>query len=211
MNSRRDHWETVYQTKGEQQTSWFRPTLDESLRLIDAQSPDPRLPAIDIGGGRASLVDSLLDRGFDDVSVLDLSEAALARSRERLGPRGDAVHWLVGDVTAIDLPAAHYGLWHDRAVFHFLATPDEQQRYLALARRSIRPGGCLIIGTFAPDGPEKCSGLPVCRYDADGLAARFAGGFDRVADSRETHRTPFGTDQPFTYVVLRRQPDPTSA
>lgn len=211
MSGRREHWESVYQTKGRQQTSWFRPHLDESLRMIDALAPDRRLPVIDIGGGRATLVDDLLARGHDDVSVLDLSEAALAESRDRLGSRGDAVHWIAGDITTIELPVAHYGLWHDRAVFHFLDEAAQRRRYAALARRAVRPGGHLVIATFAPDGPEKCSGLPVCRYDADGLAAQFAEGFEPIADSRETHRTPFGSEQSFTYVALRRRDDHTSA
>ena len=209
MSTRRDHWQTVYATKGEQQTSWFRPRLDESLRHVDALAIERSLPVIDVGGGRATLVDDLLARGFRDISVLDLSRAALDEARDRLGARGEAVHWIEGDITAVALPAAHYGLWHDRAVFHFLDQAGQRREYVAQARRAILPGGYLVVATFALDGPDKCSGLPVRRYDADGLAAEFADGFEPVATSHESHHTPFATDQSFTYVVLRRRHDTT--
>jgi SAM-dependent methyltransferase len=201
---RREHWQTVYQNKGESQTSWFRPHLDESLRLIDALALAPGTPIIDVGGGRSTLVDDLLARGFRDLTVLDLSPAALEASRVRLDANGDSVTWLAGDITATALPEARFGLWHDRAVFHFLTDEADRRRYVAQAARAIRPGGYAIIATFAADGPEKCSGLPVCRYDATQLAAEFASGFTCVDSSREVHRTPFETDQAFTYVVLCR-------
>ncbi len=200
-----EHWDAVYGTKGELQTSWFRPHLDESLRLIDALQLPRSAALLDVGGGRSSLVDDLLKRGFGDVDVLDLSAVALAEARQRLGARGEQVRWLAGDVTEIALPVARYALWHDRAVFHFLTDAEAQARYLAAAARAVRPGGHLVLGTFAEDGPERCSGLPVARYGADALAARFAPLFERVADSRELHRTPAGTEQAFTYVVLRRR------
>jgi SAM-dependent methyltransferase len=204
MTTNQDHWQTVYQAKSEQQTSWFRPHLDESLRLIDSLGLDKTLPVIDVGGGRSTLVDDLLARGYGDITALDLSQAALDQSRQRLGDRGASVAWIATDITQATLPATHYGLWHDRAVFHFLTDPGERARYAMLAARSMRADGYIVLATFAADGPEKCSGLPVCRYDADELAAVFAQDFERVADSRERHPTPFGTEQPFTYVVLRR-------
>lgn len=207
---RQQHWETVYRDKGEGETSWFRPHLDESLRLIDALDAPLGQPAIDVGGGRATLVDDLLVRGFRDVSVLDLSANALAEARRRLGLQAERVRWIVGDATRVDLSAAHYALWHDRAVFHFLVEPEEQARYVAAATRALRGGGHLVIGCFAPDGPERCSGLPVARHDADGLARLFAAAFDPVARSRELHRTPAGKEQAFTYVVLRRREDDAS-
>jgi SAM-dependent methyltransferase len=144
-----------------------------------------------------------LARGFRDISVLDLSDAALHEARTRVGDR-PGVRWLAADVLAANLPSDHYGLWHDRAVFHFLTWPEHRERYVAQAARSVREGGFLILSTFAPDGPEQCSGLPVCRYDAASLAALFAGAFERIGDSRETHQTPFATEQPFTYLLLRR-------
>ena len=204
MTTNRDHWQSVYQSKGEQQTSWFRPHLDESLRLIDGLDLDKALPAIDVGGGRSTLVDDLLARGFDALTVLDLSSSALEDSRNRLGERGAAVAWLASDITRAELPVAHYGLWHDRAVFHFLTDATERLRYAAVAARSVRSGGFLVLATFASDGPEKCSGLPVRRYDANDLIAIFANEFDCIANSRELHATPFGTEQSFTYVVMKR-------
>ena len=203
MTIRHDHWQTVYQTRDEQQTSWFRPHLEQSLRLIDTLALAADTPIIDVGAGRSTLVDDLLARGFSDLSVLDLSDAALQEAKARVGD-AVAVNWIAADVLGANLPTGHYGLWHDRAVFHFLTSPEDQVRYVAQATRSLREGGMLIVATFAPDGPEKCSGLPVCRYDAATLAALFAGGFTRVSDSRETHRTPFATEQNFTSLVLRR-------
>ena len=206
MTNTHDHWQTVYQTRAEQQTSWFRPHLDESLRLIDGLGVATDTPIIDVGAGRSTLVDDLLARGFSDISVLDISDAALKDAKTRVGDAASAVHWIAADLLSANLPADHYGLWHDRAVFHFLTDPADQARYVALATRCVREGGTLILATFAPDGPEKCSGLPVCRYDAAALAAHFANGFTCVADSRETHLTPFATEQRFTYLVLRRAP-----
>lgn len=204
MTTNLDHWQSVYQTKGEQQTSWFRPHLDESLRLIDALDLDRTRPVIDVGGGRSTFADDLLARGFADVTVLDVSSAALADSRRRLGANADAIAWLTGDILDATLPIAHYALWHDRAVFHFLTDDADRRRYASAAARSIGPGGYLVLATFALDGPEKCSGLPVRRNDAQGLANAFAENFSIVTDSRELHPTPFGTEQAFTYVVLRR-------
>ena len=204
MSGGANHWQSVYGSRGEAQTSWFRPHLDESLRLIDALALPPDAAIIDIGAGRSTLVDDLLARGFRDLCALDISAEALAQSRARLGAAGQGVRWIEGDVLDAQLPPARYELWHDRAVFHFLTEPAERKRYVAQCLRSLRVGGHALIATFAADGPEKCSGLPVCRYDAAALAAEFGPAFARVADSRELHHTPFDTDQAFTYVVLRR-------
>jgi SAM-dependent methyltransferase len=203
-----EHWQGVYSAKGEAQTSWFRPHLDESLRIIDALALPSQAAFIVVGAGRSTLVDDLRARGFHDLCVLDISAEALAQSRARLGAAASLVHWIEGDVLEARLAPARYDLWHDRAVFHFLTSAEQQARYAAIAARSIRPGGHLLLATFAPDGPEKCSGLPVCRYDAATLAARFASHFTPVADSREAHRTPFDTTQAFTYLLLRRNDTP---
>jgi SAM-dependent methyltransferase len=203
--ARREHWESVYTTKPEDQTSWFRPHLDESLRLIDGLDLPSGTPVIDVGGGRATLVDDLLSRGFIDVTVLDTSKAALDEVGHRLGAAGEFVHWMVADITRAELLPTHYGLWHDRAVFHFLTEPVDRMRYVTNAARSIQPGGHAIVATFATDGPERCSGLPVRRYDAAALVSEFEPAFERIADSRERHPTPFGSEQPFTYVLLRRR------
>ncbi|WP_201313698.1 class I SAM-dependent methyltransferase [Dyella sp. EPa41] len=200
---RSSHWDTVYSEKGEAQTSWFRARLDESLRLIDALDLARDQPVLDVGGGRSTLVDDLLSRGFRDVSVLDLSGVALDETRRRLGAKADAVHWVVGDVTRAEWPPV--ALWHDRAVLHFLVDADERARYVAAASCTVQAGGHAVIGVFAADGPERCSGLPVARYDAPALAALFKDSFELIATSRDVHRTPAGGSQAFTYAVLRRR------
>ncbi|MFC5740394.1 class I SAM-dependent methyltransferase [Dyella tabacisoli] len=210
MSAGSAHWNAVYSEKGETQTSWFRPHLDESLRLIDSLALPPSASLLDVGGGRATLVDDLLARAFDDVSVLDLSDTALAEVRQRLGAHGAGVHWIVGDVTKLELPAARYALWHDRAVFHFLTERVEQAAYVATATRAVKSGGYAVIGTFAEDGPTQCSGLPIARYTAEALAALFAPAFEKISSSRDVHHTPAGNQQAFTYVVLRRRDDGAS-
>lgn len=199
-----EHWQTIYRDKSEAQTSWTRAHLDTSLRLIDGLHLPPAAPVIDVGGGRATLVDDLLARGCTDITVLDIAEPALAASRQRLGAAAQRVKWLVADIATVDLPMAHFGLWHDRAVFHFLIDASARARYVAQAGHAVRPGGYAIVATFAVDGPERCSGLPVCRYDAAALAHEFEPAFERVSDARDEHITPWGSTQPFTYVVLRR-------
>ena len=205
------HWQEVYATKAEAQTSWYCPHLALSLELIDGLGLDPSAPVIDVGGGRSTLVDDLLDRGHRDLTVLDLSEQALAQSRARLGARAAGVHWIAGDVLEAALPAAHFALWHDRAVFHFFTDQARQDRYIGRVRAALPPGGHALVATFAADGPERCSGLPVCRYDGDSLAQRFGAGFERVTTRRELHRTPFDSVQPFTYLLLRRSDDAAGA
>lgn len=205
------HWQEVYASKAPEQTSWYRPHLDLSLELVDGLGLAPLAPVIDVGGGRSSLVDDLLERGYRDLTVLDLSQEALAQSQHRLGSRAGAVRWIAGDALEAPLPAAHYALWHDRAVFHFFTDPASQDRYVRRVRESLRPGGFALVATFAADGPERCSGLPVCRYDADALAQRFGAGFERVDARRELHRTPFDSTQPFTYLLLRRTDDAAGA
>jgi SAM-dependent methyltransferase len=199
-----NHWDKVYREKGPAQTSWFREHLDASLRLIDGLHLPGATSVIDVGGGRATLVDDLLARGYLDVTVLDLAEPALRDARERLKNAASSVTWLVDDITNAKLPEAHFGLWHDRAVFHFLVDADARTRYVAQAAHAVRPGGYVIVATFATDGPERCSGLPVQRYDATALAAEFAPFFEHIDEARDEHATPWGATQPFTYVVLRR-------
>lgn len=200
------HWRSVYQRKAQVETSWFREHLDESLRLIDALGLPLSAPVIDVGGGRSTLVDDLQARGFTDLTVLDLADEAMAESRARIGSRAAAVRWWCGDVTRLDLPASRFLLWHDRAVFHFMAEPGARARYAEQMASAVAPGGYAVIATFALDGPERCSNLPVQRYDAAGLAAEFGDSFMRVAEGRELHTTPSGATQPFTYVALQRHP-----
>jgi SAM-dependent methyltransferase len=204
MNIRtQQHWQEIYATSDESQTSWFRPHLDTSLRLIDSLGLPASRAIIDVGAGRSTLVEDLIARGFREVTALDISPAALSQSRRRMGLGGDLVRWINADILTASLPSTRFDLWHDRAVFHFLIDEAEQARYAALAARVVRDGGHLLVASFAPDGPKWCSGLPVCRYDAAGLAARFPD-FSLVADAREEHRTPGGSTQPFTYVLLRK-------
>ncbi len=208
--SRRDHWQSVYQDKEAIQTSWYRAHLEQSLHCIDSLGLDKHLPVVDVGGGRSTLVDDLLGRRFHDVTVVDLSAKALSEARQRLGVPIQTVTWIEGDVNEIDWPEARYLLWHDRAVFHFLTDAGDRARYVASASHSVRSGGYVILATFASDGPERCSGLPVCRYDATALTAEFTPSFEMVTHYRDLHQTPSGRQQPFTYVVLRRRQDSKS-
>ena len=204
------NWQQVYTSKASDAVSWYRPHLDRSLAFIDNLALAPDAPILDVGAGASTLVDDLLARGFRDVTVNDLADAALQCTRARIAtlpPQAQqAARFLPGDITALALPTAHYALWHDRAVFHFLTDPAQRRAYVAQATRALRPGGHLLIATFAPDGPERCSGLPVCRYDAGTLAAEFAPRFVPQAEAREQHPTPFGTTQWFQYLLLRADP-----
>lgn len=206
------HWQQVYTSKATDAVSWYRPHLDRSLAFIDALGLDAGAPILDVGAGASTLVDDLLGRGFRDLTVNDIADAALAHTRARLAARlaEQRLQYRVGDITTLELPQAHYALWHDRAVFHFLADAAQRDAYVAQAARAVRGGGHLLVATFAPDGPERCSGLPVQRYDADTLAAVFAPHFTRIDDAREQHPTPFGTLQSFQYVLLRRRTAPTA-
>lgn len=206
--TRRAHWNRVYSDRQPAELGWFEPRAASSLALIAALGLPPDAPLIDVGGGASVLVDDLLAAGYHDVSVLDLSAAALAASRARLGAAAARVHWLEGDVTQLPLPEARYALWHDRAVFHFLTESAQRQAYVAQARRALRPGGHLLVATFAEDGPGECSGLPVVRYDAATLAGEFGAGFALVEERRDIHRTPSGGAQPFIYCVFRRAESP---
>lgn len=199
---RRQHWDTVYQTKADADLSWFQPSPAAALALIDALRPLPQ-SVIDIGGGQSALAGELVARCVERVTVLDISHAAIERARTRHVPTAASIRWVVADVlVAGDLGT--FDLWHDRAVFHFLTEADDRRRYVAAAAGTVRVGGHAIISAFAPTGPEKCSGLAVCRYDAPSLSREFGPLFVPVASATETHQTPWGKAQDFTYVVLRR-------
>ena len=199
------HWERVYETKPAKSVSWYQEHATRSLEMIRRTDASRDAALIDVGGGASTLVDDLLDAGYSDVSVLDLSGAALSVAKARLGDRAGGVRWLVGDVTKLDLPVHRYDIWHDRAVFHFLTTPEERQAYIACVLRAVKPGGSVIVATFAEDGPEQCSGLPVMRYSADGLHAEFGAPFSLLSQEREEHRTPFGSVQKFVYCLCRKE------
>jgi SAM-dependent methyltransferase len=199
----KEHWESVYRQKGLSDVSWYRPHLDRSLAYLDAARLPPDAAILDVGGGASTFVDDLLDRGYTNVSVLDLSQTALEVARKRLGARGDRVRWIRADVTDASLSEAAIDFWHDRAVFHFLADPAARARYVENARRSVRPGGHILVATFGLHGPEKCSGLDVVRYSPDGLHAEFGNDFAKVGEASETHVTPWGSEQEFIYCYCR--------
>ncbi len=201
--NRKSHWETVYTTKGENEVSWFQENPAPSLELIDLARPMPESVIVDIGGGASRLVDSLVARGFKHVTVLDISQAALEAAKARLGERASQVEWIVADVTRWH-PAHAFDIWHDRAAFHFLVYPADRSAYVARIKQAIKPGGHVIIGTFAIDGPEKCSGLPVNRYDAAGLAKELGKGFELVDSRRHDHSTPWDSTQRFQFCIFRR-------
>ncbi|MDX2141991.1 MAG: class I SAM-dependent methyltransferase [Rhodospirillaceae bacterium] len=204
MTELREHWERAYKTKAETAVSWFQPRLVKSLQLIRDAAPDIRASVIDIGGGASTLPDSLLKAGYADVTVLDISEASLARSQERLGAEAVRVNWLVADITTWS-PSRTWDVWHDRAVFHFLTDVKAQDHYIAALRQGTLPGSTAIMSTFALDGPERCSGLPVQRYSPTALAERIGAPFVLMGQHAEHHVTPSGTIQSFIYVVLKHQ------
>ena len=199
----KDHWEHVYSTKATNAVSWFQEHADRSLALIRATSLGPSSSIIDVGGGASTLVDDLLAAGYSLPTVLDLSAAALAAAKARLGERSRFVNWLEGDITKLPLPVHGFDLWHDRAVFHFLATPAARQAYVNAVLQAVKPGGHVIVATFAEDGPTQCSGLPVMRYSATQLHAEFGPPFILVRHENEEHHTPFDSVQKFIYCYFR--------
>ena len=202
----KSHWENVYGRRAIDDVSWYQEHATRSRDLITRLGVGPDDPIIDVGGGASVLVDDLLDVGHRDLTVLDLSAAALAAARTRLGRRADAVRWIEGDATCAPLPAGRYALWHDRAVFHFLTGTEERAAYVRQVLHAVRPGGHVIVATFAEDGPTECSGLPVMRYDAAHLHAEFGASFALLGHEREVHITPGGRDQAFVYCFCRRLP-----
>jgi SAM-dependent methyltransferase len=204
--SRQSHWENVYATKGENEVSWFQETPVLSLELIRLVGAIQNSAIIDIGGGASRLADCLVSQGYQDVTVLDLSAAALASARSRMGDKANQVRWIAADVTIWE-PSRTYDVWHDRAAFHFLTDPKDQTAYVARLRHGLRLGGHAIIGTFALDGPERCSGLAVSRHDAGSLAVTLGCAFKLIDTRRHEHITPWGTPQKFQFSTFRREQD----
>ena len=201
---RKEHWEAVYQSKGETEVSWYQTEPHLSLELITSVAPARDGRIIDVGGGASVLVDRLLDLPFKEIAVLDISETALGKARARLGERAKRVRWVVADVTeAPDLGT--FDIWHDRAVFHFLTDAADRRKYVELARQTVPRGGHLIVASFADEGPKRCSDLNVCRYNAETMAAELGEGFSLVREAAETHTTPWGSTQSFFYGVFQRQ------
>lgn len=202
--NKKSHWENVYSTKPRDEVSWYREHLDNSLDLILRTGVEKDAAVIDVGGGNSTLVDDLLDHGFIDISVLDISGTAIANSRDRLGARAALVSWLETDITEVTLPEDHYDVWHDRAVFHFLTDADDRRKYVELVMRSLKVGGHIIVASFGPEGPQKCSGLDVVRYSPETMKHEFGNHFRLVKSLAETHQTPFGTTQEFVYCYCRK-------
>jgi SAM-dependent methyltransferase len=199
-NMTAQHWDQIFRTKDTHQVSWYQQKPGTSLALI----ADTHGAVIDVGAGSSTLVDELLTVGRTDLTVLDISETALELTRRRLAHRAEHVTFEVADITTWQ-PQRTYEVWHDRAVFHFLTNPADQAFYVDLVARAINPGGALVLGTFADNGPTQCSGLPTARYNATDLADRFSASFDLEMHTHETHQTPAGTEQSFTWVKLRRR------
>jgi 2-polyprenyl-3-methyl-5-hydroxy-6-metoxy-1,4-benzoquinol methylase len=200
----KEHWEKVYSTKAATQVSWFQEHAAMSLQLIARQNVPLSAAIIDVGGGASTLVDDLLDGGYRHLTVLDLSGAAIATAQARLGERASLVQWREANVLEEALPSHSFDVWHDRAVFHFLTTAQEREAYVQQVLCAVKPGGLVIVATFAEDGPTQCSGLPVMRYDANDLHAQFGAPFELLGHEKESHRTPGGNEQKFVYCVCRR-------
>jgi SAM-dependent methyltransferase len=204
--NKEQHWDRVYRTKAASEVSWYQPEARLSLELIRRVAPELDAPIVDVGGGASTLVDGLLRGGYRDVTVMDLAPAALARAQERLGERASQARWMVADVLEAPLLPASCAVWHDRAVFHFLTDARDRARYVAQVQRVVRPGGYVIVASFGPEGPRRCSGLEVVRYDPNGLHAEFGSAFRLLDSTKEDHRTPAGAVQPFVYCLCRVEP-----
>jgi 2-polyprenyl-3-methyl-5-hydroxy-6-metoxy-1,4-benzoquinol methylase len=194
--STEDHWVPAIRTlQSHPLCRWYRPHLETSLALIEKAAADISASVIDVGGGESTLVDDLLARGYESITVLDISQTAIDANTKRLGKASERVHWLVADITKVDLEPSAYHVWHDRAVFHFLTSPSDRLAYVRQVTRTVKPGGSVIVSTFGMEGPTKSSGLEVVRYDAKSLHQEFGVHFRLLDSCKEMHRTPFGTVQ----------------
>ena len=203
-----NHWERIYTQKAPDEVSWYRPHLETSLALIEEAARPRSASIIDVGAGESTLVDDLLARGYTNITVLDISQTAIDATRNRLAEGSKRVRWLVGDVTRVELEPAAYDVWHDRAVFHFLTAEGDRVAYVRQVARAVKPGGHVIVSAFGPEGPMRCSGLDVIRYDAESLHAEFGPRFRLIRSLNELHRTPFGTTQQFLYCYCIVEPTP---
>jgi SAM-dependent methyltransferase len=202
---RRAHWETIYKTKELKEVSWFQPTPETSLDFFTHFNVPSTAKIIDIGGGDSFLVDHLLDKGYKDISVLDISAAAIERAKQRLGDRASQVKWIVEDAASF-IPTEKYDFWHDRAAFHFLTEEQEISNYLATAYENIKPSGVLVIGTFSEQGPRKCSGIEIKQYSETSMSDRLKNFFEKIKCIMVDHHTPFGVIQNFVFCSFRKLP-----
>jgi len=203
MNNK-THWEQIYQTKAPTQVSWYQEHSSQSLQFIANTGINKTAQIIDIGGGPSALIGDLLENGYQHITVLDISAAALDAAQHRLGGRAQEVNWLEADILQAELPHYEYDLWHDRAVFHFLTDAEDRRRYVNVVKAAVKPGGHIIVATFASDGPDHCSGLPVARYEPESMHEEFGDDFQLLNSAHETHPTPFGTQQKFVYCYCRK-------
>lgn len=198
------HWDAIYSTREEEEVSWFQPYPKTSMEFVNLFELPLDARIIDIGGGDSHFVDALLDKGYRNIYVLDISATAIDKARQRLGDRAALVHWIVSDITEF-VPPVSFDFWHDRAAFHFLTTRERIDQYVAIAERAIRPGGVLVLGTFSESGPQKCSGLEIRQYSEAALVGQFTGCFERIRCLHEDHTTPFHTVQNFLFCSFRRK------
>jgi ubiquinone/menaquinone biosynthesis C-methylase UbiE len=199
------HWENIYLTKRSREVSWYQEHAELSIRFIQKAGVGPSAQIIDVGGGSSTLVDDLLAAGFENVTVLDISGAALRWAQDRLGALASTVKWVEADITQADLQPNFYDVWHDRAAFHFLTRADDRHRYVQAVKRSVKTGGNVIVASFGPEGPERCSGLEVVRYSPETMHDEFGDGFELVDSTTQIHHTPSGTHQQFIYCCFRRR------
>jgi len=202
--SYKTHWETVFTNKAQEELSWFQPYPSTSMEFVDLFELPLDANIIDIGGGDSLFVDALLNKGYENVYVLDISATAIERAKQRLGPRAVQVHWIVSDVIDFE-PPVHFDFWHDRAAFHFLTNEENIYKYVAIAEVAIKQNGYLVLGTFSENGPKKCSGLEIRQYSEASMSARFEVAFDRVKCVTEDHITPFNTVQNFVFCSFRKK------
>jgi Methyltransferase domain len=203
-NIKKQHWDTVYKTKTPNEVSWTQEVPTTSLDFIHSFGLDKSARIIDIGGGDSKLVDYLLEEGFENITVLDISKNALLKTKRRLGENAKKIHWVVSDITTF-IPTTMYDVWHDRATFHFLTTAKDIKTYLETARKAV--SGYLTIGTFSEQGPEKCSGLEIKKYSEEQLATELKKGFDKIKCITENHITPFDTQQNFLFCSFKKSKD----
>ena len=202
--SEQQHWNKVYSTKAEDEVSWFQHYPKTSMEFVELLNFPLDANIIDIGGGDSHFVDALLDRGYKNIYVLDISASAIEKAKQRLGERESKVQWIVSDVTAFE-PPLQFDIWHDRAAFHFLTTENKIYKYVSIAEDAIKKDGYLIIGTFSENGPSKCTGLAIKQYSEASMSARFEGTFDRIKCVTEDHTTPYNTIQNFLFCSFKKK------
>ena len=204
MSNSKTHWENIYRAKSSKDVSWYAPHLEKSLQMIRELGLPRDAEIIDVGGGASTLPDDLLVEGYRNITVLDISLEAIRVSKNRLGDKANSIHWLEADVTNASLKPNHYDLWHDRAVFHFLTEPDDRQKYVDNLSKALMPSGCVLMATFGPNGPLKCSGLEIVRYSSESLKRELGEAFHLEKHVLEIHKTPFNTTQEFLYCLFKK-------